>query len=167
MILYFLRHGKAYERSLKWRPDSARPLTRAGEKKMFRIARSMKEMKISFDLVLTSPYLRACRTAEILTKVYDAPKPTETDHLSANVGPAAIIKEINTQYASAEHIVLVGHEPYLSHLISTLLGGNASLAINLKKGGLCKLNVKKLAFSQCATLEWLLTPRQLAALGRD
>ena len=165
MILYFLRHGKAFERSAKWRPDSVRPLTGEGEKKVFRIARGMKKMKISFDLVLTSPYLRACRTAEILTEVYDAPKALETQHLGAEAAPAAIVEEIGAKYATVKEIVLVGHEPYLGHLISTLLGGNVSLEMNLKKGGVCKLNVKKLAFSQCATLEWLLAPRHLAAVA--
>jgi phosphohistidine phosphatase SixA len=37
--LFFLRHGKAEPRSLKWRPDSKRPLTKEGEKRTAEVAR--------------------------------------------------------------------------------------------------------------------------------
>ena len=35
------------------------------------------------------------------------------------------------------------------------------MALDLKKGGLAKLELKKLRFARCATLTWLLTPKQL------
>ena len=34
----------------------------------------------------------------------------------------------------------------------------------LKKGGLCKLTTERLSFGQCATLNWLLTPKQLRTM---
>jgi hypothetical protein len=37
--------------------------------------------------------------------------------------------------------------------------------MTMKKGGLCFLHVTTLTYGRCATLEWLLTPRQLAALS--
>jgi len=60
--------------------------------------------------------------------------------------------------------LLVGHEPYLSELISVLIAGDAGAGIMLKKGGLCRLSATSLRFSRCATLEWLLTPAQLEKL---
>ncbi len=57
--------------------------------------------------------------------------------------------------------MLVGHEPYLSTLISLLLSGDGGLQVEMKKGGLCKLSVESLKHGRCAKLEWLLTPRQM------
>lgn len=167
MNLFFLRHGKAEPRSPRWRPDSKRPLTRDGEKLMTEVARGAEALGLSFDLILTSPYVRALRTAEILADVYGAKKLFETKNLVSEADPKHIIDEINEHFASIKQIVLVGHEPYMTRLIGTLIAGpGVAIAIDLKKSGLCKLSIEKLVFGKCASLNWLLTPRHLARFGR-
>jgi phosphohistidine phosphatase len=166
MNLYLLRHAKASARSQKWRPDSTRPLTREGEKKMFAVARGIQSLDLSFDLILTSPYLRAFRTAEILGEVFEPKKVFETKNLIAEAEPKAVIDEINENFSNLSQIVLVGHEPFLTRLISILLSGRDGLSIDLRKGGFCKLTIKKLTFGQCACLDWLMTARQLARLAK-
>jgi len=49
-------------------------------------------------------------------------------------------------------------------LISLLVSGEADLEITLKKGGLCKLAIRTMSPGRCATLEWLLAPKHLAAI---
>jgi len=166
MNLFLLRHGKAEPRSPKWRPDSKRPLTAEGENSMFAVARGVKGLDISFDVILTSPYARALRTAEILAEVYESDKLFETARLAPEAGANGIIDEVNENFSAARQIVLVGHEPFLSRLISTLLAGEGGMSMELKKAGLCKLAMEKLVFGKCASLNWLLTPRQLARLGK-
>ena len=166
MNLFFLRHGKAHPRGPQWRPDSKRPLTREGESNMFDVARGIRALKVSFDVILTSPYARALRTAEILAEVYDSQKLFETGGLAADAGVKGIIDEVNENFSAAGNIILVGHEPFMSRLISTLLTGQDGMALELKKAGFCRLSIEKLVFGQCARLHWLLTPRQLARLGR-
>jgi phosphohistidine phosphatase len=166
MNLFLLRHAKACARSPKWRPDGARPLTRDGEKKMFSVARGIQSLDLSFDLILTSPYLRAFRTAEILGEVFESKKVFETKNLIAEAEPRAVIGEINKNFPDLTQIVLVGHEPFMTRLISVLLSGQEGLSIDLRKGGFCKLSVQDLRFGRCACLDWLLTPRQLARLQR-
>ena len=166
MNLFFLRHAKACARSRKWRPDSTRPLTRDGEKKMFEAARGMQTLGLSFDLILTSPSIRAFRTAEILGEVFSSKKIFETRNLLPEAAPKGIVDEINENFTTLKHILLVGHEPSLTRLISILLTGKDTVAIELRKGGLCKLSVKNLSFGLCASLEWLTTPRQLARMAR-
>ena len=166
MNLFLLRHAKACARGPKWRPDDIRPLTREGEKKMFNVARGIQSLNLSFDLILTSPYLRAFRTAEILGEVFESKKVFETKNLIAEAEPRAVIGEINENFPDLTQIVLVGHEPFMTRLISVLLSGKEGLSIDLRKGGFCKLSVKKLCFGPCACLDWLLTPRQLAHLRR-
>ncbi|HEX3718087.1 MAG TPA: phosphohistidine phosphatase SixA [Verrucomicrobiae bacterium] len=166
MNLFFLRHGKAEPRSVKWRPDSKRPLTRDGEKRTAEVARGAQALDLNFDLILTSPYVRAFRTAEILADVYGARKLFETKNLISEAEPKAIVSEINENFASIQDIVLVGHEPFMTRLIAMLIAGEgAAVNIELKKAGLCKLSIEKLTYGKCACLNWLLTPRQLARLG--
>jgi phosphohistidine phosphatase len=166
MNLFILRHGQAHPPGSQWRPDSKRPLTKEGEEQTFEVARGMLALGLSFDAILTSPYARALRTAEILAEVYEKPKLIETRRLVPEADPKEIIDEIAENFADAEGIVLVGHEPLLSRLVSTLLSGGDGLAIRLKKAGLCKLSAEKVFLGQCARLHWLMTPRQLARLGK-
>jgi phosphohistidine phosphatase len=166
MNLFFLRHAKACARSRKWRPDATRPLTRDGEKKMFEAARGIQTLDLSFDLILTSPYIRAFRTAEILGEVFSSKKVFETRNLIPEAEPKGIIDEINENFSTLRQIVLVSHEPFMTRLISVLLSGKDTLSIKLRKGGFCQLSVKNLSFGPCASLDWLMTPRQLARLAR-
>ena len=166
MNLFFLRHGQAHPRGPQWRPDSKRPLTREGEKNMFDIARGLRAMEVAFDVILTSPYARARRTAEILAQVYESRKLCQTAPLAPDAGGKDIVDNIHQNFRDARGIVLVGHEPGLNRLISTLLTGEDGMDMELKKAGLCKLTVEKLVFGKCACLHWFLTPKQLARLGK-
>jgi phosphohistidine phosphatase len=166
MDLFLLRHGKAHARSPQWRPDSKRPLTQEGEEGAFDVARGIKALGVSFDVILTSPYVRALRTAEILAEVYETQKLFETVNLTPDAPGKDIVEEITQNFSAAQEIALVGHEPSMSELISTLLTGERGMCLELKKAGFCKLTIEKLAFGKCATLNWLLTPKQLGRVAK-
>ena len=166
MNLYILRHAKAEEFGSRYSDDSKRPLTKAGEKEMFRVAEGMRGMDLSFDLILTSPFARAKRTAEIVAEVFKSNKLRPSKNLAGGADARNLIDELNDDYPSHENILLVGHEPYLSRLISRLSAGDGKLSLNLKKAGLCKLTVGGLRAGRCAQLEWLLTPGQLEQMGK-
>ena len=165
MNLFSLRHAKAFPRGSRFRPDSKRPLTNEGEKKMRDVARGIKKMGLTFDLILTSPYARALRTAEILAEVHHSKKMFVTNNLVPEAKPKEVIQEINENFGSLENVCLVGHEPFLSGMISLLLTGASEMAIDFKKAGLCHLTVANLQPGKCATLNWLLKPGQLEAMG--
>lgn len=167
MEIYILRHGIAAPQDrIRYPDDSRRPLTKEGRRKMRAIARAMKKMNLDLDLILSSPYVRASQTAEIAAKALGEELLKYSEHLRSGGNPRALVKELNQLPASQSRIVLVGHEPYLSKFISTLVTGSATaLSMTLKKGGLCKLSVERLKDGHCATLEWLLTPRQLVAMS--
>jgi phosphohistidine phosphatase len=166
MNLFFLRHGKAEPRGSIWASDGKRPLTSEGEKKMYEAVRGLQALELSFDIILSSPFARAWRTAEILAEAYGAKKLVQTNNLLPEAGEIDLIEEVNARFASFERVVLVGHEPFLSTLISILLTGGAGVSIDLKKGALCKLSVEKLVLGKCAVLEWLLTANQMSRLGK-
>jgi phosphohistidine phosphatase len=166
MDLFILRHAIAEERTeLRTKADSARQLTPEGRKKMRQIAKAMQAAGLEFDLILSSPYVRAKQTAEIVAEIFKVPNRLKMSaQLAPHGNPQKLVEELQLPSVRQPSLLLVGHEPYLSSLISLLLAGDASLDINLKKGGLCKLNVERLKYGRCATLEWLLTPRQMRGM---
>lgn len=166
MNLYLLRHGLATEPGEGGiKRDSDRPLTAKGERRTCRAGEAMRAMDLSFDLVLTSPYKRARQTAEIIADALDA---RERLHVAETLAPGGnsrrLIESINRRDPRPGEVLLVGHEPGLSELISVLVFGDATGGIVMKKGGLCKLEISSLTHSRCARLEWLLTARQLCSL---
>ncbi len=168
MNLYIIRHAIAVEAGTPgYEDDSQRPLTGKGKKKMETVAEGLKNQDVQIDVMLTSPYVRAADTAKIVRKAFGLNKDQviETEHLMPNGQMEQLINFINEQYASVANLALVGHEPYLSSLIATLVAGNTDVNFDLKKGGVCLLSAEKLQFGRCATLEWFLAPAQLAQLG--
>lgn len=161
MNLYILRHGIAVERGTRgFENDADRPLTLKGEERMKDIARAMKAMELEFDLILTSPYVRARHTAEIVADEFKARTILQnSEHLACDGDPKKVITELGR--LKPENVLLSGHEPYLSELISTLVFGESAALVQMKKGGLCKLSAETLKYGRCATLEWLLTPKQM------
>ena len=74
---------------------------------------------------------------------------------------AGLFRQLSRMKPAPEKLLLVGHEPDLSRLISRLVTGGVQLQMDFKKGGLCKLEVEKLRAGKCAALVWLLTPKQM------
>lgn len=165
MNLYLLRHAPAEDFGERFPNDSERPLTAAGEKEMFRVAEGIKQLELKFDLILTSPFLRAQRTAEIVAEVCQSGAFRLSENLASGENPDGIIRELKHDSSGLKHILLVGHEPDLSRLVSLLTTGGPGLSLNFKKAALCRLKLDELRVGRCANLKWLLTPEQLEKLG--
>ena len=161
--LFILRHGIAVPRGDPEFPlDSDRPLTSKGLKRMRRIASGMRRNKVRFEAILSSPYRRALESAFVVAREYQAGEALQTSlALRAEVLPEEVIRTLTESYSSSSRLLLVGHEPQLSALVSTLTSGSASARPLLKKGGLCRVDVDRLQNGKCATLVWLLTPKQM------
>ncbi len=167
MNLFILRHGIAVDRDPQSFPDdSRRPLTLKGEERMKLICEAMQALELSFDRILASPYRRASQTAEIVATAFDRKKVLEfRDELAPEGDPKGLIRYLNQLEPTPENVLLVGHEPCLSALIARLISGEPTAAIDLKKGGLAKLEIAaSLRFGSCATLAWLLTPKQMTLM---
>lgn len=167
MNLFILRHGLAVEPGTAgYAKDSERPLISKGKRKLWKIAQAIESMEISFDWIVSSPYLRARQTAEIIAEALDLRKKVECSETLTPAGSAKkLIELLNHREPTPDDVLLVGHEPYLSDLISLLVAGDASMSVAMKKGGLCKLSADALAHDRCAILEWLLTPKQMALMA--
>jgi phosphohistidine phosphatase len=158
---YVVRHAVAENRDPeRWPDDSKRPLTADGAARFRRTARGLRKLVPPVDLVLSSPYSRAWRTAELLTEEAGWPSPVECEAFQAERAPeeaAAVVRA----HAGAESLAVVGHEPQLSQLVSVLLTGSASaVRLALKKGSVTHLDVA----DERAVLHWLATPKTLRRL---
>lgn len=169
MEIYFLRHGIAEELGLEsGKKDADRALTPEGVKKTQKAAKGMLSMKLVFDAIVSSPYVRARETAELTAKTLGF---SEKIQFSDALIPHAEVKEfikLIKIYNKNEKILCVGHQPNLGRIVSALLAKSEDLMIDFRKGGLCRVDLSPDLCSGdvkgCATLCWLLTSRQLRGL---
>jgi len=164
MEVFLLRHAIAYERnSRRWPDDALRPLTPAGVAKFRTAARGLADLIPASAVLLTSPYVRARETADILARAARCAKATECAELAAGESAGEAFTLLQSRREKA--VVLVGHEPYLSRFMAAALGGNeARLTIEFKKGGAACLLFSGRPQPARATLRWMLPPRILRAL---
>ena len=147
-------------------PPSPRPAPHPhrpkGRRQLRKIARGMAELELDFDLILSSPFVRARQTAEIVASTLELKKKhlQFSNALAMGGDPALLLRQLNRLKPLPKSLLLVGHEPGLSELMSILLTGNSQMKIDFKKAGLCKLEVDELRLAPCATLLWMLTPNQ-------
>lgn len=168
MELYLLRHGIAVDRGdLDYQNDADRPLTAKGRRELHRTAAALRKMKLRFDMVLSSPILRARQTAEIITAELKLNKRLAfSDSLKHGADVKALVAELNRLKPAPESILLVGHEPDLGELIALFVTGKSDSGFSLKKGGLARLEIgNKLSAGRCAILNWVLTPKLLARMA--
>ncbi|WP_420805902.1 SixA phosphatase family protein, partial [Neosynechococcus sphagnicola] len=99
---------------------------------------------MQFDLILTSPLIRAQQTATILKAVGLSPQ-METTPLLAPEGAIAPWLDWFEQWREGNpspnprKLALVGHQPNLSHWAEMLVWGTSSGSILLKKAGVIGL----------------------------
>jgi phosphohistidine phosphatase len=163
MKIHVLRHGSAVEPGTPgYENDAGRPLIPKGKRQLQQTAAAMKQMGLRFDLILSSPYLRAKQTAEITAQSLKLKRRLRiSEALAPDGSPRILIRQLIELKPAPESVLLVGHEPCLSGLVSLLTTGGTDLMMDFKKGGLCKLEAGELSHERCATLVWLLTPRQM------
>lgn len=165
MKLYLLRHADAGDpMDPRFYDDTRRPLSSKGDKRTRQLANAFRQMGISFDAIFTSPYVRARQTAELVARSLKIEKRLRTtDHLLPGREFEDILLEMEKVCPSAKTVLLVGHEPFLSGLVSWLCTGGSMLSIQIKKGGLCRLELEATGSGRHATLEWLLTSRHFGS----
>jgi phosphohistidine phosphatase len=168
MNLYIMRHGIALPADdPSVAHDGERPLSNKGVRRMRKAAKGLRRLNIRFDSVLTSPLLRARQTAEIVASTLGIEARLEE---ISGLAPESTLEHLMfglTRYQDREHVLLVGHEPLLSNTGAYLLSGRqpANLALDLKKGSLCRIEIETLPASSPGKLHWLLTPKQLRLLA--
>jgi phosphohistidine phosphatase len=157
MELYFLRHGLAGDRSQWHGDDAARPLTQAGVAQTAREGQALAELGVRPDIILTSPFARACQTAEVLARELGLSEQVIEEKRLRPGFSRKRLRKILAKYDGHDRIMLVGHEPDFSKTIGKLIGC-ADVAI--KKGGLAGVELADPKARQ-GRLLYMATPEML------
>jgi phosphohistidine phosphatase len=135
MHVYLVQHGAAKNAA----EDPNRGLSDAGRQDIERMAKFLAPLPISVDRIEHSGKLRARQTAEILAVPL---RPPEGTHEVAGLAPNDDVEPIfDRLQQGSKNLMLVGHLPHLSHLVSRLLGLDLSRAVvRFRTGGLVRLD---------------------------
>lgn len=165
MEIYLLRHGIAIPPG-KLARDSERPLTDDGRERLTRVTRAWDALGIVVDQIFTSPHVRAWESAKIAGAALGiADRVERVAALAPGATPTDIVDALIKRCEEHQRVMLVGHEPDLGRLISTLVCGDDDAGFRIKKGGLSKLVVDNLCTGRCAVLEWHLWPRHMLRMS--
>jgi phosphohistidine phosphatase len=156
--LYLIRHAEAQalgERGVT--EDSERPLTPIGEQQSAAVGKMFQRRGIVLDKLISSPYVRAQQTANILLRhLQPAPELETTDALVPNAKPRKLAKFLRSM--EGERIGLVGHLPHIGEWAGWLIGAKKA-QIDFAKAGVACVACGELPGKGLGTLQWLVTPK--------
>lgn len=159
-----MRHGIAEEASVTG-SDRDRRLTGEGVQRSHESGKALRKLGIAFDAIFSSPYPRAWKTAGIIAEEVGAKGLLqEMEELEADSSAVESLTALNRVGKGKGSVLVVGHEPILSELISILLSGSSKLSIAMKKGAVCKLTCVRPEPGGCR-LDWLVTSKQLCRIA--
>jgi phosphohistidine phosphatase SixA len=159
MLIYLVRHARAFERdAAAWPDDSKRPLTHSGRERFRRLARHLGRVAPPVDLLESSRFTRAWQTAQILHAAAGWPEPVRHEGLEEE-GDDRVESLARTLQLmrGIRSVAWVGHEPQLGRLASQLLCGRPDgVRVTFRKGAVARLALPE---GGDGVLDWLLTPR--------
>jgi phosphohistidine phosphatase len=145
-VIWLLRHGDAEDGEGK--PDAERDLTEKGECQSRAAGKALKELGVGLDVCLTSPKVRARRTAELACEALDCAVEEDDRLAGGDFDPLEIA-------AGRGEVMLVGHEPDFSQAVALVTGSR----VKMKKGGVAAIDDH--------ILHVLLRPKDLKGIAKD
>ncbi len=161
-----MRHAAAHGRDPElWPDDSFRPLTPEGEES-FRVSLpGLALLAPRVEALLSSPFERAWRTAEVLAGLEGWTRPEASTPLEPTLPPEKAMWALKA-YEAESAVAVVGHRPGLHELASYLLTGEADGAeITIKKGGVACIRFDGPVEPGAGQLRWLASPKILRTMA--
>jgi phosphohistidine phosphatase len=143
-VIWLLRHGDAEDGAGK--ADADRELTEKGERQSVNAGRALKKLGVELDVCLTSPKVRAKRTAELACDVLGAEVEVDDRLAGGDFDPLELA-------AGRGEVMLVGHEPDFSAAVAMVTGSR----VKMRKGGIAAIDDH--------VLHALLRPKDLKAIA--
>jgi phosphohistidine phosphatase len=119
-ILSVLRHGEA-EIGVGQAGDFSRNLSPFGKHQIGRLNQVLKNNDFKIEFLVSSPAIRACQTAELISKDFE-PSEIKIEKDIYEAEPEDLIKIIHKVDEKIDNLLLVGHNPGISALISLITG---------------------------------------------
>ena len=167
MRVILFRHGIAHDRAAPACPvDQERELTEDGRKKTRKAARGLQLVGTTPTRVITSPWLRARQTAEIVAEVFGltADRIIDSEALLPQAAPYSIFHALHAFAGLDDEIICVGHSPQLDRALALSITGEKVPVTSLKKAGAALLELDELPRPQ-GELVWLMPPKVLVQLA--
>ena len=141
--LYLIRHGIAGDRA-DYEDDTQRPLTDEGRKKTQQVAKRLYDLGLRFDLLQTSPLVRAQQTAETFADTFKNSPVEQFPELAPDGNLDKWLEWVKSWLANHPQpakasLGIIGHEPDLSSWAEILIWGESKGALVLKKAGIIGL----------------------------
>jgi phosphohistidine phosphatase len=158
MELYLVQHGASKSEA----EDPQRGLTEEGKRTVEPMGEYLAALGLALDRIEHSDKLRARQTAEILAaKLHPANGTVQVPGLTPNDDVEPIRVRLNEE---TKNIMLVGHLPHLSRLVSRLIGLERDhTLVRFQMGGVVKLERED---GGCWVLCWIFTPELLPGQGQ-
>lgn len=103
------------------RSDSERPLSPRGEKEVLETAMHLSAAGFAPGLIISSPFARAERTAEIAAGIF--PSASRETARALSDGPAQAVMDLLLDLAKdGGRVLVVGHQPLLGAIAGYFLG---------------------------------------------
>jgi phosphohistidine phosphatase len=167
MNLFILRHASAGTRRLNPIVDVKRPIDKEGKQHCLQLSQVLNALKMSFDLILSSPLKRSIQTASLIGTETGYETPIHLTEALAPEAKFADFQRLLDEVKDRENVLVVGHNPNLNAFLGALLvpqPGNADprkiANVRLRKGSLAKLSITR----GPASLQLLLDPRTVRAI---
>ncbi|HEY3251632.1 MAG TPA: phosphohistidine phosphatase SixA [Ignavibacteria bacterium] len=139
--IYIIRHGVAAELDNEIVEEGYRYLTIHGRNHCKIVALRLKDMKTHFDIILSSPIVRAVQTAEVFASAlkYEGEIKTAIELIGGSTSSRFL--QMLKRYSHYKNIALFGHAPDVNHFSTILIndGQSKNININFKNSSVCKI----------------------------
>lgn len=166
MDCLFIRHGIAVDPEDWAGQDETRPLTAKGKTRVRQAAGGLVSLELDPTHLLSSPFLRAVETAELIRAVLCPALAIEFREELAVGSPPDLVVSLLRRLPRDSTVVCVGHEPLLGEVAGLLLCGKSAPGFSLKKSGAALIRLSGSRKPGQGELRWWLQPAHLRALGK-
>lgn len=169
MRIFLVRHGDAIDRATPGiNSDAQRWLTDIGREEVGWTAQILRRLKVRPDLILSSPYVRAYQTAEIIGElVGPSATPTTSENLIYGGSFSGILSDI-TADGFPSNVVLTGHMPSIGELIGWLCWNDRRSAVRMRTAGMARVDLPDDHIAPgWGDFRWLMPPKASRRLVRD
>jgi phosphohistidine phosphatase len=156
--LYLIRHADALPLGEGGtQDDSERPLSDKGRAQSEQVGRFFEARGIVLDKLISSPYVRARETAELMLPHLPEPKPPleASAALVPDAKPRKLAKLLRG--VEAQRVGLVGHLPHIAEWAGWFIGGKKA-QLDFAKAGIACIVCDEVPGKGLGVLEWLITP---------
>ena len=136
--ILLLRHGKS-DWDADYDGDHERPLAVRGQKGARKMGRFVTTARLVPDRAITSSAVRARETLATAAEAGGWTGPARVTPALYEAGAEGVLAEIQAEPDDADTVVVVGHEPTWSRLVSLLIGGGR---VEMKTAAVAQVDVE-------------------------